>query len=47
MAPFLASFIQYVVIFIILAALGVGGVFLGKYLRTRKDAKEASRNTNE
>lgn len=44
---FLASFIQYVVIFIILAALGVGGIFLGKYLRTRKDAKEASQETKE
>lgn len=38
---FVASFIQYVVIMIILAALAVGGVFFGKFLRIKKDAKEA------
>lgn len=38
---FVASFIQYVVIMIILAALAVGGVFFGKFLRNKKDAKEA------
>lgn len=44
---FLGSFIQYVVILIILAAIAVGGVFLGKYLRNKKDAKEASSETKE
>ena len=36
----LASLIQYLVILIILAALAVAGVFLGKYLRNKKDAKK-------
>ena len=38
---FLASFIQYLVIMIILVAIAVGGVFLGKHLRMKKDAKIA------
>ena len=37
---FLASMVQYFVILIILAALAVAGVFLGKYLRNKKDAKK-------
>lgn len=44
---FIGSFIQYAITFIILAALGVGGIFLGKFLRNKKDAKEAAKNTNE
>lgn len=46
---FIASFLQYFIILVILAALAVGGVFLGKYLRAKKDAKEAaaSKVTNE
>lgn len=39
---FLASFIQYVVIMVILAALAVAGVFAGKKLRINKDAKDAA-----
>ena len=34
------SFLQYVVIFVILVAIAVLGVFTGIALRTRKDAKE-------
>ena len=36
---FLASFIQYLIIMVILAAIGVAGVFLGIKLRKNKDAK--------
>ena len=39
---FLTSFIQYAVVFIILAALAVAGVFLGKFLRDKKDANNES-----
>lgn len=45
--PFLASFLQYAVILILLAAIAVGGIFFGRFLRGKKDAKEASQNTNE
>lgn len=38
---FLGSFLQYVIIMVILVFLAVCGVFLGKFLRQRKDAKEA------
>ena len=44
------SLIQYVVIMVILAAIAVGGVFVGKALRTRSDenkAKEQDSNTVE
>lgn len=34
------SFLQYVVIFVILVAIAVLGVFTGIALRKRKDAKE-------
>lgn len=44
---FLGSFVQYIVILLILAAIAVGGVFFGKYLRNKKDAKEASDETKE
>lgn len=39
---FLACFAEYAIKFIILAALGVGGVFLGKFLRNKKDAKASN-----
>jgi len=42
MSAFLASFIQYVVIMIILAFVGVLGAKAGIALRKRKDAKEAA-----
>ena len=38
----LGSFLQYVIVMVILAAVGVGGVFAGKKLRERKDAKMAA-----
>lgn len=44
---FLGSFMQYAVVLVILAAIAVGGVFLGKFLRTSKDAKGASNETKE
>ena len=39
---FLASFLQYAIIMVILAAIAVAGVFAGKVLRARKDAKTAA-----
>ncbi|MGN0341298.1 MAG: vanadium nitrogenase [Roseburia sp.] len=36
---FLASFLQYFIIFVILVALAAGACFLGIFLRKRKDAK--------
>lgn len=41
MSAFLGSFLQYLIILVILAALGVAGIFLGKTLRKKKDAKDA------
>ena len=40
---FLASFLQYAIIMVILAAIAVAGVFAGKALRARKDAKTAAK----
>ncbi len=40
---FLASFIQYLVIFIILVGIALLGVFLGKIARNKKDAKDAAK----
>lgn len=42
MVAIFGSFLQYVIIMVILAAVGVGGVFAGKKLRERKDAKMAA-----
>ena len=39
---FLASFLQYFVIMVILAAVAAAGVFVGKKLRDNKDAKKAA-----
>lgn len=39
---FISSFIQYLIIMVILAGVAVAGVFTGKKLRDRKDAKNAS-----
>ena len=39
---FLASFLQYFIIMVLLAAIAVAGVFAGKKLRDRKDAKNAA-----
>ncbi|MCF2642558.1 vanadium nitrogenase [Roseburia hominis] len=38
---FLGQFLQYVIIMLILAAIGVAGIFVGKKLRQKKDAKQA------
>ena len=42
MVAILGSFLQYVIVMVILAAVGVGGVFAGKKLRERMDAKMAA-----
>lgn len=39
---FLTSFLHYFIQFIIFAAVAVAGVFAGKKLRQRKDAKTAA-----
>lgn len=44
MSAFFASFLQYLVIFIILVALAVLGCVVGIALRKRKDAKEWKEN---
>ena len=38
---FLAKFLEYVIIMIILAAVAAAGVFAGKKLRDNKDAKNS------
>lgn len=38
---FLGSFLQYLIIMIILMAIAVAGFFVGKALRVRKNKKEA------
>ena len=42
MTAFLGSFLQYLIIMILLAAIGVAGAFAGKKLRERKDARTAA-----
>lgn len=44
---FLAGLLQYVVKFILFAAVAVAGIFLGKALRGRKDAKAAEQIQEE
>lgn len=44
---FLASFIQYAVKFIIMAAVAGCGIFFGKKLRDRKDSKTAEEMTQK
>ena len=39
---FISSFLQYFIIMVILAAVAAAGVFVGKKLRDRKDAKNAA-----
>ena len=39
---FVASFLQYFIIMVLLAAIAVAGVFVGNNLRDRKDAKETA-----
>lgn len=42
MVAILGSFLQYLIIMILLAAIGVLGAFAGKKLRENKDAKTAA-----
>ena len=42
MIAILGNFLQYLIIMILLAAIGVAGAFTGKKLRERKDAKTAA-----
>lgn len=42
MIAFLGSFLQYLIVMIILAAIGIAGAVVGKKLRERKDAKDAA-----
>ena len=42
MADFLLCILQYVLEMIVLAAIGMGGAFLGIRLRKKKDAKTAA-----
>ena len=44
---FLASFIQYAVIFIILVGIAILGFFLGKFARGKSDAKKAAKAAAE
>ena len=39
---FVASFLQYFIIMVLLAAIAVAGVFVGKKLRDGKDAIETA-----
>lgn len=36
---FLLAFLKYLIIFVLLVAVGIGGIFAGKVLRKRKNAK--------
>ncbi len=36
---FLGEFVRYLVSYVILAAIAIGGVFFGKYLRLKKNQK--------
>ena len=47
MIAILGSFLQYLIIMILLAAIGVAGVFAGKKLRERKDAKTAAMSAED
>lgn len=44
---FLGSFLQYVIILIVLAAIAGLGIFAGKKLRDRKDKKSAAEAAEE
>jgi hypothetical protein len=47
MTAFLGSFLQYLIVMILLAAIGVLGAFAGKKLRDHKDAKLAETAASE
>lgn len=44
---FFASLLQYAVKFVLFAAVALAGIFLGKALRGRKDAKAAEQIKEE
>ena len=44
---FLNSFVEYFITMVVMAAIAVAGVFAGKKLRDRKDAKKAAENQAE
>lgn len=47
MTAFLGSFLQYLIVMILLAAIGIAGAIVGKKMRERKDAKEAALTAEE
>lgn len=47
MEAFVMSFLKYFVELLILAAVGIAGIFAGKALRKRKDAKMAAEKIQE
>lgn len=47
MTAFLGSFLQYLVVMILLAAIGIAGAIVGKKMRERKDAKDAALTAEE
>lgn len=47
MIAILGSFLQYLIIMILLAACGVAGAIVGKKLRARKDAKAAAMSAED
>ena len=47
MTAFLGSFLQYLIVMILLAAIGIAGAIVGKKMRERKDAKDAALTAEE
>ncbi len=47
MTAIIGSFLQYLLIMVILAVIGILGVFAGKKLRENKDAKAAAMASGE
>ena len=47
MIAILGSFLQYLIVMILLAAIGVAGAVVGKKLRERKDAKMAAMSAED
>lgn len=47
MVAFFGSFIQYLIVMILLAAIGIAGAIVGKKMRERKDAKDAALTAEE
>ena len=47
MSAIIGSFLQYLIIMILLAAVGILGAFAGKKLRDNKDAKTAAMSAGE